>query len=76
MVDHRLRPDSGDEAAKAMEMAKDLGLKYKLLRVDWQQLPRAQDKLAAARKARYTLLLDAAKQLSRLHLLVAHHAGL
>ena len=75
-MDHCLRPESAAEAAAVASTAAQLGLEPHVLRVDWAGgLPRVQDKLAAARDARYGLLLRACAGLGRPHLLVAHHAG-
>jgi hypothetical protein len=77
VVDHGLRAESAEEATGVANAAALLGLTPHVLRVGWAQgLPRLQDKLAAARDARYGLLVDACSRLGRANLLVAHHAGM
>ena len=56
--------------------AEELGMQAQVLRVDWPagQLPSLGDKMAAAREARYALLLRACGEAGRSSLLLAHHA--
>lgn len=76
VVDHSLRPESAAEAAAVAHTAAQLGLQPHVLRVGWTHgKPRPQDKLAAARDARYAVLLETCARLGCTHLLVAHHAG-
>jgi tRNA(Ile)-lysidine synthase len=70
-VDHRLRRGSGREAAGVVAAAKLLGLKGWVLRRAGTA-PKT-DVEAAARRARYRLLLDAARGAGATHLLTAHH---
>jgi tRNA(Ile)-lysidine synthase TilS/MesJ len=64
--------------APALLQATAMGLQARVISVDWPPgaLPLAPgDKMAAARQARYALLLRACGELGRSHLLVGHHAG-
>lgn len=71
IVDHRLRPESRREAAAVRRTAQRLGFSARVL-VRRGEAPEG-DIEAAARKARYRLLLDAAREVGASHLLVAHH---
>ncbi len=73
VVDHRLRPESGEEAALVVERLAALGIAAPVLRVtgDW---PAAAIQ-ATARARRYALLEAAAGEAGMLHLAVAHHAA-
>jgi len=70
-VDHRLRPESGDEARYVAECAGSLGLSARRL-VCTGPCPETGIE-AAAREARYRLLFAAARDLGCDHLLTAHH---
>ena len=61
---------------RLMLQADALGLAARVLTVHWPGgvLPQRGDKMAAARDARYELLLSAAAAARRRHLLLAHHA--
>ncbi|PRW56165.1 tRNA(Ile)-lysidine synthase [Chlorella sorokiniana] len=76
IVDHQLRPESSEEAAAVARRAEELGMQARVLRVDWPagQLPSLGEKMAAAREARYDLLLRACGEAERGALLLAHHA--
>lgn len=73
VVDHRLRPESGAEAAFVVERLAALGIGARVLRVtgDW---PKGAIQ-ATARARRYALLEAAASRAGMLHLAVAHHAA-
>ncbi len=70
-VDHRLRRGSRPEAAKVVAAAEARGLAARLL-VRKGRAPTANIE-AEARKARYRLLIDAARAAGASHLLTAHH---
>lgn len=70
-VDHRLRPESGDEARMVAGVAAARGLPHQTLVSD-AAYPEG-DIEAAARRARYALLLRATREAGASHLLVAHH---
>jgi len=70
-VDHRLRPESVAEAAMVGAIAEARGLGHRTL--TWDGPHPASDVEAAARRARYRLLLGAARVAGASHLLVAHH---
>mgnify|MGYP001095828358 CR=1 FL=1 len=70
-VDHRLRPESADEAAMVADIAVGRGLRHRILA--WDGLHPERDVKAAARHARYGLLLGATREAGASHLLVAHH---
>lgn len=75
IVDHQLRPESAAEAQEAATHAQVLGLRSKVLTVDWgRSIPKRSHKMRAARNARYALLLDSCRANGAKHLLTAHHA--
>lgn len=70
-VDHRLRENSGAEAAAVVAAAAARGLAARVLA--WEG-PRPQSAVeAAARVARYRLMLQAARAEGATHLLLGHH---
>jgi tRNA(Ile)-lysidine synthetase-like protein len=76
VVDHRLRPESSAEAARAAAAAERLGLRARVLAVDWRGAPpHAAAAGAAARAARYAALLAACAEEGAAHLLLGHHGG-
>jgi tRNA(Ile)-lysidine synthase len=70
-VDHCLRPESASEAATVARIAQQRGLQARVL--TWEGPRPASDVEAAAREARYRLLLGATKAVGARHLLLAHH---
>jgi len=72
IVDHGLRAESADEAANTRDRLANHSIAAEILR--WSGAKPASGLQAAAREARYRLLLDACRRLGILHLLVAHHA--
>ncbi len=70
-VDHGLRPGSAREAAEVVATAEKRQIPGRLLTVGGP-LPDA-DVEAAAREARYRLLIGAAREAAASHLLLAHH---
>jgi len=70
-VDHRLRPQSGRDAAMVRKVARARGLKTVVLVRDGP--PPKSDIEAAARWARYRLLLGACRAAGASHLVLAHH---
>lgn len=70
-VDHRLRPGSDREAAEVVAVAQSRGLRGRVLVREGP--PPAGDVEAAARAARYRLLIRAAGAEGASHLLTAHH---
>jgi len=70
-VDHGLRPESAAEARFVGEIAKRHGLRFQSLL--WTDPAPLRGIEAAARAARYALLLDAARQAGATHLATAHH---
>jgi tRNA(Ile)-lysidine synthase len=70
-VDHRLRPGSAREAATVAAIAEARGLRARVL--TWRGPHPATNLEAAAREARYRLLLDAARSDAARHLVLAHH---
>ena len=70
-VDHRLRPESADEAAIAGARLAPFGIPHRILT---RTGPLARGNVqAAARKARYELLAKACRDAGALHLLLGHH---
>ncbi|WP_206452762.1 tRNA lysidine(34) synthetase TilS [Aurantimonas marina] len=70
-VDHGLRPQSAVEASFVADMARKLALPHRAMR--WVEPAQTGNIPAAARHARYGLLLDAARQLGATVILTAHH---
>jgi tRNA(Ile)-lysidine synthase len=70
-VDHALRVASGDEALTVGRWARALGLEHRLLL--WDGAKPTTGIQAAARMARYRLLLDLALAEGASHLVTAHH---
>lgn len=70
-VDHGLRAASAADAKHAAMLAKKLGVSHRILR--WKGTKPASGIQAAAREARYGLLLDACREIGAGALLVAHH---
>lgn len=70
-LDHRLRPESADEAAMVAGLAEARGLSSRILVWDGE-LPEVAIE-AAARAARYRLLLNATRDAGASHLVLAHH---
>lgn len=70
-VDHGLRKEAAAEARYAGSLAQELGVPHRILR--WKGEKPASGIQAAARKARYRLLLEACRKVGAGDLLVAHH---
>ncbi|TAN55437.1 MAG: tRNA lysidine(34) synthetase TilS, partial [Magnetospirillum sp.] len=70
-VDHRLRPASGEEAARVGHWLGAHGIGHRTL--TWDGMKPAADLQAAARRARYELLGAFCRSAGILHLLLAHH---
>jgi tRNA(Ile)-lysidine synthase len=70
-VDHRLRRGSRAEALAVVRVARGRGLDARLL--TWTGPRPSVGVEAAARDARYRLLLDACRKIGATHLAVAHH---
>lgn len=69
-VDHRLRPEARGEAADVKRLARELDVEHRTLR--WNGAKPETGVPAAARDARYALLLKAARQCGAAHILTAH----
>lgn len=69
-VDHALRAGSADEAKAVSELAGRLGLPHRIL--VWEGEKPTSDLQAAARNARYALLLEAARQCGAAAIVTAH----
>lgn len=70
-VDHGLRAESAAEAAMVAGIARERGFAHRILA--WDGPHPEGDVEAAAREARYRLLLPAAREAGASHLLLAHH---
>ncbi|BCP54931.1 hypothetical protein K32_35480 [Kaistia sp. 32K] len=70
-VDHGLRPESADEARFVGDVAARYGLAFRSLR--WAGPVPTSGVEAAARAARYALLIEACRSLGASHLATAHH---
>jgi tRNA(Ile)-lysidine synthase len=73
VVDHGLRPESGEEAAATASRLGALGIMTKLLPIEG--LARGAALAERARSARFAVLLAACAAEGILHLLLGHHAG-
>ena len=73
VVDHRLRPESGAEAAVTAERLRQRGIAARLLTL--VDLARGPGLAERARAARYAALDDACAAAGILHLLLGHHAA-
>lgn len=73
IVDHHLRPESGDEAIAVATRLHTLKTEAVVLK--WRGHKPKRGIQAAARDARYRLLGDWCRRNGVLHLLVGHHAG-
>lgn len=73
VVDHGLRPASGEEAALTLRRLAELGVSSRLLRLDG--LRNGPAMAERAREARYAALISACCTAGTAHLLLGHHAG-
>jgi tRNA(Ile)-lysidine synthase len=71
-VDHRLRPESADEAKAVAALCARLGVAHRIL--EWKGAKPASRLQERAREARYRLLVDHAKAIGADAILTAHHA--
>lgn len=70
IVDHALRPQSGDETEQTHKTLSQLGMNSEILR--WEHAPIVTRLHSTARKARYQLLMDACKKHGFDTLMLAH----
>jgi tRNA(Ile)-lysidine synthase len=73
IVDHGLRPESGDEARRVGAWLGARGIRHEVLA--WTEKKPASGIQEAARVARYRLLVDWCRDHHCLHLLTGHHRG-
>jgi tRNA(Ile)-lysidine synthase len=71
LVDHRLRPESTEEATRAAAALTAIGISAKILTI--AKAPPSAGKPVWARTKRYELLEAAAAEIGVLHLLLGHH---
>ncbi|MEO5375395.1 MAG: tRNA lysidine(34) synthetase TilS [Alphaproteobacteria bacterium] len=71
VVDHGLRPESGDESTRVGAWLAARGIVHHILR--WEGVKPAADIQAAARRARYELMTGWCRRAGVLHLAVGHH---
>lgn len=69
-IDHGLRPEAAREAREVKQLATRLGLTHRTLR--WRGAKPGTGLPAAAREARYRLLVEAARKAGASHVLTAH----
>lgn len=69
-VDHGLRPEAGREARDVKRLARELAIEHRTMR--WTGAKPKTGIPAAARQARYHLLVQAARNYGATHLLTAH----
>lgn len=74
-IDHKLRPESKVEAARAAAQAAALGLDPVQLALEWTSLPSKGNLMEAASAARYSALRQLCRKHSAIILLTGHHAG-
>lgn len=73
IVDHQLRPESGEEALQVLKWLRDLGITAEILR--WED-PKPRTRIQErARRARYNLLEEWCLTHNVRYLLTAHHEG-
>ncbi|KAI9143019.1 PP-loop family-domain-containing protein [Paraphysoderma sedebokerense] len=77
-VDHKLRPESTQEARLVTEKLKGLGINSKILTIDWTSTPTSQRPTSAqletlAREERFKLLSDACQKDRIRSLFLGHH---
>lgn len=72
IVDHGLRPESGEEARVVQQRLAALGIRAEILR--WEHGEVASGVHKQARQARYALLAEACRRHGITDLLLAHHA--
>lgn len=70
-VDHKLRPESSEEAEQINEWMQTLGIEHHILTID---MPREGNTQSTARALRYGALENWCKTHDVLHLFTAHHA--
>lgn len=73
IVNHNLRTQAKDEARKALEAAKKLGLNAVILEIK-EKKPANENLQDWARQNRYSLLINFAKENNIKHILTAHHS--
>lgn len=73
IVNHNLRTHAKEEASKAQQAAKKLGLNAVILEIT-QSKPANENLQDWARQNRYSLLINFAKENNIKHILTAHHA--
>jgi tRNA(Ile)-lysidine synthase len=71
-VDHGLRPESAAEAVRCAELAAAASVPHQLLM--WESEKPTTGVQAAAREARYRLLVAEARRIGATHVATAHHA--
>ncbi|MGN6311619.1 MAG: tRNA lysidine(34) synthetase TilS [Xanthobacteraceae bacterium] len=69
-IDHQLRPEARREAADVKRLARKLDVEHRTLR--WNGAKPKTGVPAAAREARYALLMKVARQCDAVHILTAH----
>lgn len=72
-VDHKLRPESTQEATHVNKLCEALGVQHVVL--TWEHQPITSRLQERARQARYRLLSDWCKEHQYQYLLLAHHAN-
>eukprot|EP01135_Chromosphaera_perkinsii_P010740 Nk52_evm19s2209 gene=Nk52_evmTU19s2209 len=75
-VDHKVRPESGEEALEVGKRANQIGVKHKILPIEWEDASfgRVVSKNQEMyRKIRYSLMIKECKRLGVSELFVGHH---
>lgn len=72
-VDHKLRPESKDEAKFVSEVAESLKLPFTLKEINIEEFRRGRTLEESARVARYRALEEARKENNGTRIAVAHH---
>jgi len=73
LVDHKLRPESTNEAVSVKKLLQKVGITCKIL--NWKGKKPSKNIQSLARKARYSLLVKECKKNNIKHLLLGHHSN-
>eukprot|EP01134_Creolimax_fragrantissima_P007007 CFRG7007T1 len=76
-VDHRLRPDSGEEAEKVSQMMSRLNVRHTIIKIEWEESKHGREPNTSiqqkARVERYRLLSEYCRTLHKPVLLTGHN---
>lgn len=72
-IDHRLRPESSQEAMKTGLIVREIGAEHHVIPLEWPTRPDAGKVQLAARQKRYEALLRFCREKKIQYLMTAHH---